>query len=161
MTTEEDTHTLSESGTSVELKLVLALLAGTVTVTIAAAVLMVRSKSAEDSVTRFEKMIDETTEVTSELSRNVVIVTGDIRQLSEKIVELQIDNKQIDRDAQSRTATVVRMQSDLEALKERQVSQDSVVRALEARVLAIEIASASRSAGSSSGSPPAARGSSE
>jgi chromosome segregation ATPase len=161
---------LSEQGTWVNLSLAIVILVSTAT----AVAVFVRGMSKVDAVTRtadqLQASAESTNKVTSELNQNLVIVQGDLRNLSEKIGGLQADNKQSERDAQEHAAKVIRMETELQTHKERisaleanlraaeasmqssvksmEAALQSAVKSLEARLLSLEIGASRRSGGS-------------
>lgn len=147
--------TLSQYGTSIQLGLVLVILGSTATGVAVFSRSMSKVDATNVAVQSLSAGVAATNVVTAELNKNMVVLQGTMTNLSEKIGELQTDNKQGERDDQAKTAEIIRLQSDVQGLKDRATATESGVKTLESRILDIEI-DVSRVTGSA---PPARAGS--
>lgn len=148
---------ITEHGTYINLGLFILLLVSTVTGVTVFVRGMAQVEASNGAVAKLQVSADETNKVTAELNETMVRLEGSVNNLGEKIGELQTDNKQAERDAQERTAEIVRLQADLQPLKDRVAANEANVKALESRMLSLEIAVSARS--QTPVAPPARAGS--
>jgi chromosome segregation ATPase len=125
-----------------------ALVVGIVMSSIAATTALVKSVSKAEALEAALSDQQESTKTlavaANDLTRSLVVLQGDIKNLSEKVGGIQNNTAQSSRDAQVQALTLAKIESDLESIKGRMTAAEGTMKTIESRLITVEIA-ASRS----------------
>ena len=130
---------ISGSGTWVQLSLVTALIALTVSGVAVFVKAIGKADGTAEGLAKLEVIMGDNTKATGELTKTIISLQGDVKALSLNVGDLRTATNEGQRDAQERQVDLTRMRSDLDNMKERLVAAESALKAVEARVLSAEI----------------------
>lgn len=138
---------LSSSGTWIQGSMVAAALLLSVSGTVAFVKTSSRAESATDGMARLELIVVDNTKATGELTKTIISLQGDVKNLNGSVSHLQTTTTENARDGQQHELEMTKLRSDVDNIRERMHAIESSVKAIEARLLSVEFISRTSAAG--------------